>query len=75
MTYRTIELFDPQIAASHAPELPDPSCTHPAVQQAWRERCIREAAYYRSLRRPGAAGTEVEDWLAAEREVDDNRAK
>ncbi len=32
---------------------------------------IAEAAYWRAERRGFAAGQELEDWLAAEREVDD----
>lgn len=31
---------------------------------------IREAAYYRAERRGFTAGHELEDWLAAEEEVD-----
>ena len=34
-----------------------------------RRRMVAEAAYYRALRRGFAAGGEVEDWLAAEREI------
>lgn len=41
-----------------------------SVTQAERNRMIAEAAYYRSLgRRPGV-GDPVEDWLAAELEID-----
>ncbi len=43
---------------------------HP-VTQAWREPLIRRAAYLRSLNRGLQPGNELEDWLAAEREVDD----
>jgi hypothetical protein len=35
-----------------------------------RDRQIAEAAYYRAAARGFAPGHEVEDWLAAEREVD-----
>ena len=31
---------------------------------------IREAAYYRAERRGFAEGGEIEDWLAAEREIE-----
>lgn len=34
-----------------------------------RRRMVAEAAYYRAQRRGFAAGGEVEDWLAAEREI------
>jgi len=74
MTETTIQLFDPQLAAQHSPELPDPYCTHPQAEHAWREKCIRDAAYFRSLRRAPAVGNSLEDWLAAEREIDGLRA-
>jgi hypothetical protein len=35
-----------------------------------REKLIAEAAYYRAQRRGFAPGHELEDWLAAEAEVD-----
>lgn len=35
-----------------------------------RQALIREAAYYRAARRGLAAGKELEDWLAAEAEID-----
>ena len=50
--------------------LPDAATTHPAVEAAWRNRLIREAAYFRSQNRPACVGKELEDWLAAEQEVE-----
>ena len=38
-----------------------------------RERRIREAAYRRAERRGFTPGNELDDWLAAERELDDAR--
>lgn len=35
-----------------------------------RQRMVAEAAYYRALQRGFVAGGEVDDWLAAEREID-----
>jgi|GEM_PF-3316995 len=35
-----------------------------------RERRIRESAYLRAERRGFSPGAEIEDWLAAEREID-----
>ena len=35
-----------------------------------RERRIREAAYFKAQRRGFAPGHELEDWVAAEQEVD-----
>ncbi|HEX6007449.1 MAG TPA: DUF2934 domain-containing protein [Burkholderiales bacterium] len=39
-----------------------------------RRRMVAEAAYYRALQRGFAAGGEVDDWLAAEREINDQFA-
>jgi hypothetical protein len=39
-----------------------------------REAMIREAAYYRFLKRGGAHGQDVQDWLAAESELDSSAA-
>jgi Protein of unknown function (DUF2934) len=41
------------------------------VALVWREEMIRRVAYYRSLQRQPCLGKELEDWLAAEREIDD----
>jgi Protein of unknown function (DUF2934) len=51
--------------------LPDSCTTNPNVEAAWRQRMIREAAYYRSQQRQSSAGKELEDWLAAEKQVDE----
>ena len=40
-----------------------------------REARIAEAAYWRAERRGFSAGQELDDWLAAEREVDEDDAK
>lgn len=37
-----------------------------------RRRLIAEAAYYRAEARGFAPGSETDDWLAAEAEIDDN---
>jgi hypothetical protein len=51
--------------------LPDAATTSPAVEAAWRNRLIREAAYFRSLKRQPCEGKQLEDWLAAEKDVDE----
>jgi len=43
--------------------------SNPAPRSAELERLIAEAAYYRAERRGFAPGQEVDDWLAAEKEV------
>ena len=42
---------------------------HPAAY-GWREPMIRRAAYLGSLNRGFQPGNELEDWLAAEQEID-----
>ena len=42
---------------------------HPATH-GWREPMIRRAAYLRSLNRGFQPGKALEDWLAAEQEID-----
>jgi hypothetical protein len=69
MTEQTLELSWHKPAGRPAC-LCDAATTNPAVEAAWRKRLIREAAYYRSQRRPSGTGKELEDWLAAEREID-----
>lgn len=39
-------------------------------RSATRHAMIAEAAYYRAQKRGFAAGHELDDWLAAEREID-----
>jgi hypothetical protein len=41
-----------------------------AIPPTERKRLIAEAAYYRALKRGFLPGYEVEDWLAAEAEVE-----
>jgi hypothetical protein len=43
---------------------------HPATQ-GWREPMIRRAAYLRALDRRFQPGKELEDWLAAEQEIEE----
>jgi hypothetical protein len=45
-------------------------CAPGAISAADRHRLISQAAYLRAKQRSFAAGHEVEDWLAAEREID-----
>jgi hypothetical protein len=40
-----------------------------------RERHIREAAYFKAERRGFAPGHELDDWLAAEAEIDAQRSR
>lgn len=42
----------------------------PAIQPGQRELMIAEAAYYLAERRGFAPGAELEDWVAAESEID-----
>jgi hypothetical protein len=40
------------------------------VDATERQKLIAEAAYYRALKRGFSSGSDVQDWLAAEKEVD-----
>jgi len=48
---------------------PTSKSTEPAVSSADRDHMIAEAAYFRALSRGFHGGDPVEDWLAAEREI------
>lgn len=45
------------------------------VSREERWRMVAEAAYYRARQRDFAGGDEVADWLAAERQVDEQLAR
>lgn len=47
-----------------------PAGAGPVVSPEERQRMIAEAAYFRALQRGFSGGDSVEDWLAAEREID-----
>jgi UTP:GlnB (protein PII) uridylyltransferase len=53
-----------------APDQCDARTTNPLVENSWRERLIREAAYFRSQHRHPGPGKELDDWLAAEQEIE-----
>jgi hypothetical protein len=38
--------------------------------EGWQHSMIAEAAYYRAEKRGFASGMELEDWLAAEKEIE-----
>lgn len=48
-----------------------PAGTGKVLSPEERQRMIAEAAYYRALQRGFSGGDSVEDWLAAEREIDE----
>ncbi len=67
---------DPDLPQAATTTLPSPkpnsSAGHNAsfTDSAEREAMIREAAYLRAERRGFAPGQELEDWLAAQAEID-----
>lgn len=70
----------PSAAAPATPKEPtEVTATHlerreiPSFSES-REARIAEAAYWRAERRGFVAGQELDDWLAAEREVDEDIA-
>jgi hypothetical protein len=68
-TSATQEAAERSAARSNARE-PEIRPETRTVSAEERQRMIREAAYYRHVRRNFAAGHELDDWLAAEAEVD-----
>jgi hypothetical protein len=62
----------PSAVPTRAPRASRPEVSLKALHLAGedRRRLIAEAAYYRAERRGFAPGQELEDWLAAEIEVD-----
>ncbi len=71
-----VSASDPDVpqTATTAPFAPKPnsSAGHnaPFTDSSEREAMIRKAAYLRAERRGFAAGHELEDWLAAQAEID-----
>jgi hypothetical protein len=59
----------PVAAQTPAPATPESSESALAVNTRQRNAMIAEAAYFRSQQRGFLPGWEVEDWLAAETEV------
>jgi Protein of unknown function (DUF2934) len=59
-----------QAAGSVASQVPQSRGAHMEISRETRYRMICEAAYLRAERRGFMPGAEVEDWLAAEEEVD-----
>jgi len=60
----------PHVVATLVPEPADAGPTAPALEPEVRYRMISEAAYHRYLDRGCEDGFDVDDWLAAEAEVD-----
>jgi hypothetical protein len=58
------------------PPLFDPlRFVHPSAVSRPRQERVAELAYFRALRRGFEPGHELEDWLAAEAEIDQRNAK
>jgi hypothetical protein len=64
----------PPAAAQRTPA-PAASAPKAKVDAKERQRLIAEAAYYRAQKRGFAPGHEVQDWVAAEKDVDARLAK
>ena len=60
--------MDTESASTEGARSPEP--TAQAVGEAERQMRIAQAAYFRAERRGFALGCELDDWLAAEKEVD-----
>ncbi len=66
----TRRLIQPRVSGPRSVD-PSPFSRPASLHPASREEQIAHAAYYRAERRGFAPGGELEDWLAAEREIDD----
>jgi DUF2934 family protein len=72
MSTYILEMTNPGSSLACATGMADPCTTNPIAEQAWRNKLVREAAYFRSQQRGGSPGGELDDWLAAERDVDES---
>jgi hypothetical protein len=72
MNTRILDMTAPEVPGVCAAATADPRTTNPLVEQAWRDELVGEAAYFRSQHRRPCPGKELEDGLAAEREVDES---
>jgi hypothetical protein len=72
MSTHILDMTIPEVSGTRAAAMADPRTTNPLVEQAWRDKLVREAAYFRSQHRRPCPGKELEDWLAAEREIDES---
>ena len=63
----------PRQRASRKKPVAQPATPAPSPGWPAREQMIAEAAYYRAEQRNFAPGREMEDWLAAELEIDSLR--
>ena len=61
----------PKKAAARKAAAPNPSTSPVRVSAEERWRMVATAAYHRAEKRGFAPGHEVEDWLAAEKDIDD----
>ncbi len=57
-------------AAKATPEVPPASAELTSITKSDRQAMIATAAYYRAEKRHFAPGSELEDWTAAEAEID-----
>ena len=72
MSRHVLEMTNVGPSPACAAAMADPRTTNPLAEQAWRDKLVREAAYFRSQKRGGSRGSELDDWLAAERDVDES---
>lgn len=61
------------VASAHKPEITR-AASKQTVSEEIRRCMIAEAAYFRALARNFSGGSEQEDWLLAEREIDQRLA-
>lgn len=75
---KTAPLSSARAKTTHASEsaragrkaAPSRGVSHPAIDPGQRQRMIADAAYFRAERRGFAGGSELQDWIEAEAEID-----
>ena len=67
---RSVPVPEAETAIDAAPDQPFEEGVNDAIGGDLRHRMISEAAYYRYAQRGYADGYDVDDWMAAEAEVD-----
>jgi hypothetical protein len=67
---RAVAAFDEEVVVDVAPDQPFEEGAHDVLGPDLRHRMISEAAYYRYAQRGYADGYDIDDWVAAEEEVD-----
>lgn len=67
---REVAVPEDEMSVDAAPDQPFEEGAHDMIDADLRHRMISEAAYYRYAQRGYADGYDIDDWAAAEEEID-----